>query len=510
MNLELDELNENQKKAVLTKSNKVLVMSGAGAGKTKVLTNRIAYLLSQGVNEYEIIAFTFTNKAAREMRSRLNKLLGYETKSFIGTFHSFCYMSIRELGNYLKLGFKSRPEIITEYEKGKIIKDILSSYDKDYSNIPFVAAMSKIKNGIEVKDFTSDEQFLVNAVYKEYQDRLKESSMIDFDDMIPLFLELCDIDKEYYENFCQYKYVLVDECQDTNSVQYELINKVAGENKNIFMVGDEDQLIYSFRSSDIAILKDFELHANEIIILNENYRCNKEIIKAANKLISYNQNRLDKDLVSNIEANKKIIYNDFENQIEEAKYVSNKIKQFQLLGEDLSSIAVLYRNNNQAYAIEKALTEEHIPYQIFGGMAFFEYIEIRTIIYVYRLLFNPRNLIAFEAVYNKPINQFEWFEIKKVIENYHKQSDDIITFISKSSNPKLKDLGERYLKLKELMNKFEPIDFFMQVLKHLNYSKYLNESHKQKPEYSRIMMLRDMLEGLSKDEVYDFFNNLML
>lgn len=276
------------------------------------------------------------------------------------------------------------------------------------------------------------------------------------------------------------------------------------------MVGDEDQLIYSFRSSDIAILKDFESTANEIIILNENYRCNKEIIKAANKLISYNQNRLDKNLISNIEATKKVIYNDFEDQIEEAKYVSRKIKQFQLLGEDLSSIAVLYRNNNQSYAIEKALTEDKIPYQIFGGMAFFEYKDIRTIIYVYRLLFNPRNMIAFEEIYNKLINQFEWYEMKKVIDDYHKQSDDIITYLSKQTDPRLKDLGDRYLKLKELMNVFEPVDFFMQVLKHLNYSKYLKESNAQKPEYKRLMMLRDMLTGLSKNEVEDFFNNLML
>ena len=182
-------------------------MSGAGAGKTKVLTNRIAYLLSQGVSENEIVAFTFTNKAAREMRTRLNKILGYETAAFIGTFHSFCYNSIRQPENYYKLGFNSTPEIITDYEKSKIIKDILLNYNKDYSNIPFVSAISKIKNGVKNNDINGEDLLILNAVFKEYQMKLKESSLIDFDDMVPLYLELLNKDNDYSYYCSQYKYV---------------------------------------------------------------------------------------------------------------------------------------------------------------------------------------------------------------------------------------------------------------------------------------------------------------
>ena len=510
MNLELEQLNDNQRKAVFTNKQKVLVMSGAGAGKTKVLTNRIAYLLSKGVEEHDIVAFTFTNKAAREMRMRLNKILGREPDSFIGTFHSFCYSAIRELGNYIKLGFQYAPEIITDYEKGKIIKDILSKYNKDYSNIPFVSAISKIKNGVDISDIVGEDLLILNAVYKEYQNKLKESSMIDFDDMVPLFLKLIELDKDYFEYCCQYKYVLVDECQDTNQIQYELINKVSEIHKNVFMVGDEDQLIYSFRSSDIEILKDFETRANEIIILNENYRCNKEILGAANKLIAFNQDRLEKDLVSHIDANMKVIYKDFINQTDEAFEVSTRIKQLNLKGESFDSMAVLYRNNNQMYAIEKVLAKEKIPYTVYGGMAFFEYADIRSIINIYRLLYNPRNEIAFEAIYNKPQNHIEWYEIKEVMNDYHKQSDDIITFLIKSSDPRLKDLGLRYQKLKELINELNPPDFLMEVLNHLKFNKYLKETKNQKPEYLRLMALKDMIQDLTQDEVKDLFNNLML
>ena len=508
--MEFQELNPNQKKAVFTNSKKVLVMSGAGAGKTKVLTNRIAYLLSQGVPEYEIVAFTFTNKAAREMRTRLNKLLGRETNAFIGTFHSFAYRSIRELGNYMKLGYRYEPEIITDYEKGKLIKDILSNYNKDYSNIPFVSSISKIKNGVKITDIIGEDLLILNAVYKEYQQRLINSSMMDFDDMVPMFLKLCDIDQDYYDNCCQFKYVLVDECQDTNQIQYELIKKVSDYHQNIFMVGDEDQLIYSFRSSDIAILKDFEMRSDEIIILNENYRCNKEILGLANKIISYNQDRLEKDLVSNIDANRKVIYKEFINQTDEAIEVSTRIKELNLKGEPFDSMAVLYRNNIQMYAIEKVLAKEKIPYTVYGGMAFFEYADIRAIIYIYRLLYNPRNEIAFEAVYNKPQNHIEWYEIKEVMDNYHKQKDDILTYLSKSSDPRLKDLGLRYLELQKLMKELKPADFFKQVLSQLKYNKYLKESNNQKPEYQRLMTLKDMLADLEIDEVKEFFNNLIL
>lgn len=507
--IELNKLNPMQQKAVFTNKNKVLVMSGAGAGKTRVLTNRIAYLISQGVSESEIVAFTFTNKAAREMKARLNLLLGKETSAFIGTFHSFCYQSIKELGNYTKLGFKKSPEIISEYDKGKLIKELLSKYNKDYSNQEFVSSISKIKNGVKPNLSTND-QYILNAVYQEYQARLKESSMMDFDDMVPLFLKLMDIDKEYFINVCSFKYVLVDECQDTNKIQYDLIQKVSELYHNIFMVGDEDQLIYSFRSSDIEILKDFETKADEIIILNENYRCNKEIIKLANKLISNNKTRLNKELVSNIEPKRKVVFKEFDSAYLEAVDVVNKIKMLHLDKEEYKDMAILYRNNVQMYTLEKVLTKEKIPYTVYGGKPFFEYADIRIIINMYRFIYNPYNLIAFEDVYNKPTPIIEWYQMKPVLEEYRKQKEDIPTFLIKQDNVVLKKLGEKYLKLIEAINTLEPERFFMLLLDTLHYSKYLKDSKTQKPECLRLMQLKDMITDLSKEEVKEFFNSLMI
>lgn len=511
MTNEFDTLNPNQRQAVFTKNKKVLVMSGAGAGKTKVLTNRICYLLEQGYSENDIVAFTFTNKAAREMKWRLEKMLGRETTAFIGTFHSFCYNSISIPENFYQLGFDRRPEIISDYDKCKMIKDILEKYNGMYSNIPFVQAISKIKNGVEIDDITESDRLILNAVYHEYQETLLRSSMIDFDDMIPLFIKLIEIDSTY-KQICQYKHVLVDECQDTNGIQYELIKKVSQDYQNIFMVGDEDQLIYSFRSSDIAILKDFELHANEIIILNENYRCNKKILGLANNLISYNPGRLEKNLISNIEPVMDVRYKEFISQTDEAEAVAKDILRLHNHEESYEDIAILYRNNSQMFAVEKALAKEKIPYTIYGGKPFFEYADIRAIIYTYRLLYNPKNEIAFEAIYNRPNNHIEVYELHEFMKDYRNQkSQDIITFASGYGiNPKFQKLGFNLLKLKDLLKHLTTEDFFMELLNHLKYNKYLADSQNQKPEYQRLMTLKDMISDLKPEEVEEFFNSLML
>ena len=301
----LKELNENQLKAVLTNEKKVLVMAGAGSGKTKVLTTRINYLIDEDVDERDICAFTFTNKAAKEMKWRLNAMLKRETAAIISTFHSFCYSFLMEGMFYTKLGFSNKPSIIFDDDKSKIIKEIVSKFNKDYSNIPFVSAISKIKNRAKVTGLDREDMFILNAVYYEYQEHLRNSNSIDFDDMIPLVIELARNDEEF-RSIIQCRYLLIDECQDTNQVQYELIKLLSEEFGNVFMVGDEDQLIYTFRNSDIAIIKDFERIADEVIILNQNYRCSKSILELANSLIKYNPNRISKTLISDIEPMVKV------------------------------------------------------------------------------------------------------------------------------------------------------------------------------------------------------------
>ena len=509
----LDELNDNQFLAVTAEENKILVMAGAGSGKTRVLTTRIKYLLDSGVQPSDIVAFTFTNKAANEMLWRLNSMLkdnGSDSQTpIISTFHSFCYSYLVISDCYTRLGFTAKPSLITDTDKGKLIKEILNSYEDSYSNIPFVRAISQMKNKARITGIDSEDKLILNSVYYEYQEKLKQSNMIDFDDMIPLFLELCR--DESFLDFIQVKYVLVDECQDTNQIQYDLIRAIGSKYNNIFMVGDEDQLIYSFRNSDISILKDFQNTCDKVIILNQNYRCNKDILGYANSLIGFNSNRLDKILFSNIEALNKVKYQEFDSQAEEANAVSRNIKRLLEKGIKPSNIAVLFRNNNQSYPIEKELNAMKLPYTLYGGKPFFDYKEIRSIIYTYRLLFNPRNEIAFESMYNQ-VETFEVTDYKRFIDDYHMQNKlDIITFASGYGEiPKFQKLGFTLLMLKDEILNMDVLEFYMLMLEKLHYIRFLKESNMQKPQYHRLMILRDMIRDLNPNQLEESFNQMIL
>lgn len=508
----LDELNDNQFIAVTSNEKKILVMAGAGSGKTKVLTTRIKYLLDMNVSPGEIAAFTFTNKVAREMQHRLESMLKKDNLNVmiptISTFHSFCYSYLRDPYFYQELGFIKPPQVITDTDKSNLIKEILSNYQSDYSNIPFVKAISQIKNKTKVTDVLEKDLPILNAIYHEYQKRLLISNSIDFDDMIPLFIKLCN-NKEIRETV-QIKYVLVDECQDTNQIQYDLVNILSEKYQNVFFVGDEDQLIYSFRSSDISILKDFQTKANQVVILNQNYRCNQDILSHANKLIEYNPDRLKKSLFSSIKPLKKVEFREFSSSTDEASEVAKKIKDFINEGINPKDIAILYRNNNQAFGIEKELNALKIPYTLYGGKPFFEYKEIKSIIYTYRLLFNPRNEIAFYNMYMQN-TRIEAYEYKAFIDDYHNQNEDILTFASSYAlDSKIQNLGYNLLILKDLMFKIESNSFFMELLKYMGYNKFIKESNKQKPQYERIMALKEMISNLKFNELEDSFNQMIL
>ena len=508
----LKELNENQLKAVLTNEKKVLVMAGAGSGKTKVLTTRINYLIDEDVDEREICAFTFTNKAAKEMKWRLNAMLKRETGVIISTFHSFCYSFLMEGMFYTKLGFSNKPSIIFDDDKSKIIKEIVSKYNKDYSNIPFVSAISKIKNRAKVTGLDREDMFILNAVYYEYQERLRNSNSIDFDDMIPLVIELARNDEEF-RSIIQCRYLLIDECQDTNQVQYELIKLLSEEFGNVFMVGDEDQLIYTFRNSDIAIIKDFERIADEVIILNQNYRCSKSILELANSLIKYNPNRISKTLISDIEPMVKVEFREWASQMDEAEGVADKIKELvKKHGISYKDIAILYRNNNQSYVIEKELNKRKIPYEMYGGKPFFDYKDIKTIIHTYRLIMDPYNEIALSNIYNQPVPMIEAVEYGTFIEHYHTNKRmNLIEFACHYGlNPKIQELGMKLMKLRDLFKVLSNEDFYMELLSVLKYNKYLKESNHQKKEYARLMAFKEMLRDVSKDDFQDSFNAMLL
>lgn len=507
------DLNQNQLRAVTSNNKKILVMAGAGSGKTKVLTTRIMHQLKQGASTFDICAFTFTNKAASEMKWRLEAMIkkeGLEIEPpIISTFHSYCYSFISYQDFYFDLGFTKRPEVIMDSDKEKIIQNILSQYEEDYSDIPFVKNISRVKNGAKLEGIKEKDILMFNTVYHEYQEALLASNSLDFDDMIPMFIKLCKTNK-MFKDLVQTKYLLIDECQDTNQIQYELINILSERYGNVFMVGDEDQLIYSFRSSDVAILKDFQLFADEVIILNQNYRCNQDILNHANKLIEYNPNRLKKELFSEIKTIKNVEYKEFTSTNDEAITVAYRIKELVDSGFKYSDIAILYRNNNQSYTIEKELNGLDIPYQLFGGKPFFEYKDVKSIIYTYRLLFNPKNEIAFMNIYNFNY-KIEVYEYQIFMNDYKLQSLDLITYAANYKyNPKFQKLGLDLMQLKKDLEHLSNYDFFLKLLEVLHYNKYLKESNKQKPQYSRIMALKDMIQNLERNDLEDSFNQMIL
>ena len=506
----LNTLNDNQFQAVITNKKKVLVMAGAGSGKTRVLTTRIRYLLDNGIDPAEICAFTFTNKAAKEMQSRIRSQLGDDVKCHIQTFHSFCWSYIRLDEFYPLLGFSKRPMIMFEDQKEETINHILKKYAEDYSDIPFIKAISKIKNQSKIDDISEKDLLIVNAVYQEYQQKLIESNMVDFDDMIIHFIELCKISPEFKE-LIQAKHLLVDEFQDTNQTQSDLIKMISEEHGNVFVVGDEQQLIYTFRNSSIEIIRNFRDNADAIYILNQNYRCNQDILKLANNLIEYNTNQLRLELFSDIETKYPVKFNQYGTQNDEAFEVVSKIKY--LIDNKLTKpidIAVLYRHNNQAYAIEQELNKQQIPYIKSGGKQLFSYREIQAIINTYRVLFNPYNIIAFENMFNYP-KGCEYLYYRQFIDEYHKQSKDLITFAScYAVNKHFQDLGFNMLMLQDEMKHLSNEEFYLRLLEVLGYSKFLKESNKQKPQYNRIMALLDMIRDLSKEDLEESFNQMIL
>lgn len=494
-------LNENQKHAITSTKQKILVMAGAGSGKTTVLTMRIKHLITQGISPSEICAFTFTNKAARQMEFKLTDLTQLPT---ISTFHSFCYNWIVNPEFYSLLHFTKPPTLISDADKSISISKILNELNPTVSPTPFVQAISKLKNKGIVEGMKEEDHLLLNQVYQQYQRLLRKSNAIDFDDMIPLFISLFHQSKLVQE-LSSVKYLLIDECQDINPIQYELIQLLSKKYQHVFMVGDEDQLIYSFRNSTLSLLKDFQATCDEVIILNQNYRCNQEILKKANQLIAYNTNRLPKNLISTIPPLDKIHYQNFDTTKEEAAFIATTIQSFLSNGTLAKDIAVLYRNNAQTYVLEKELQALHIPYQLYGGKPFFEYKEIRSILNTYRLLWNPRNEIAFGSIYN--VNQrIEYYQYKEFMRDYYNQTKNLIEFAS--NYPRFEQLGEALLTLQTRLIQKE--DIFQSLLDLLNYTKYLKQSPQQSLEFQRLIALKEMIEHLDNSNLEDSFNQMLL
>lgn len=406
----LDNLNKQQIEAVKHIHGPCLVMAGAGSGKTKVLTTRIAYLIENGVRDYNILAITFTNKAAKEMRERVNNIVG-EINSFIGTFHSFGLRIIRE--NYMYLGLDKNFTIIDSDDVLSIIKKILKDKNLDpkhYSpyyirnKISFIK--SQMLSNIEIeKYFNTDIDLVVKDVYYLYQDKMIKNNSIDFDDLISKPVELFMGHKEILEHYQEkFKYILIDEYQDTNLVQYKLSTLLARGHKNIFVVGDMNQSIYAFRQADYRNILNFERDYEDckVIKLEENYRSTNNILNAANSVIKNNKERKDLNLWSEKGDGLKIKYMRAYDEKHEITLVIEEINKLLNEGYKRSEIGILYRTNAQSRVIEEGFLNKGIPYKVVGSYYFYNRKEIKDLISYLRLIYNNNDEVSLRRIINVP------------------------------------------------------------------------------------------------------------
>lgn len=433
-----DKLNEQQKEGVFTTEGAVLILAGAGSGKTGVLTHRIAHLIDDlGVNSYNILAITFTNKAAKEMKERVDRLVGMGADSaWIMTFHAAC---VRILRRYIcRIGYDNNFTIYDTDDQKSVIKDILKRKNldpKQYKDRTILSVISNAKdNLISPDDMYQSSGGNYNTmktaeIYREYQEQLKKNNAVDFDDIIGLTVKLFNEDKEvlrYYQE--RFRYIMVDEYQDTNRAQFNLIRLLAGGYGNLCVVGDDDQSIYKFRGADINNILDFEKYFNDakIIKLEQNYRSTQKILDVANEVIKNNTGRKDKRLWTSVKDGTKVIFNVYENGYEEARGIAEDIAHRHLHDrKDYSDFAILYRTNAQSRSLEEKLIEKNIPYRIYGGINFYARREIKDILAYLKTIDNARDDLAVKRILNVPKRGIGAASVAKV-DDYAYEND--ITF----------------------------------------------------------------------------------
>ncbi|MBM7636498.1 DNA helicase PcrA [Streptococcus saliviloxodontae] len=413
MNPLLNGMNDRQAEAVQTTEGPLLIMAGAGSGKTRVLTHRIAYLIDEKmVNPWNILAITFTNKAAREMRERAMALNPATEDTLIATFHSMCVRILRREADHI--GYNRNFTIVDPGEQRTLMKRILKAMNLDpkkWNERSILGTISNAKNDLldevgyenQAGDMYTQ---IVAKCYKAYQEELRRSEAMDFDDLIMMTLRLFDQHPDvlaYYQQ--RYQYIHVDEYQDTNHAQYQLVKLLASRFKNICVVGDADQSIYGWRGADMQNILDFEKDYPEakVVLLEENYRSTKKILQAANDVINNNRNRRPKKLWTQNDDGEQLVYYRANDERDEAVFVASTITNIvREMGKNFKDFAVLYRTNAQSRTIEEALLKSNIPYTMVGGTKFYSRKEIRDVISYLNIIANPADNISFERIINEP------------------------------------------------------------------------------------------------------------
>lgn len=508
----IDDLNEEQKKPVQDTEGALLVTAGAGSGKTRLLTYRIAYLVQEKqVSPHNILAITFTNKAANEMKERVEKMLGDSDYMWISTFHSLCVKILRR--DIDKLGYTKSFSIYADEEKNKILKDIFKELDVDEEvdkkKIKSHIARAK-NNNLSPEEYESEVlgdllEDKINLAYEMYEEKLKKSNALDFDDLlIKAFLLLKSYPEvlEYYQNI--FKYIHIDEFQDTNKVQYEIVKMLAGKYKNILVVGDEDQCIYGWRGANIDNIRDFQQDFKPVKIykLEQNYRSTKNIINTANNVIKNNLSRIDKKLWTQNETGEEISYQSFGTDKEEANFVVKTISK--LIREDGYSkgdIAILMRLNALSRDFEDGLTNAGISYKVLGGFKFYERSEIKNIVAYLRIIMNPYDEESLLRIINFPKRNIGDMAIKKLRE-VAPNSNLLDVILNITDYPLTAGTINKFLPFKALYERLKEksdmkvFDFVKYLIEETNIKSAYNQFDEQ--DYDKLLNIDQFVDAVKE------------
>lgn len=512
-----DSLNEEQKKGVFTTEGPVLLLAGAGSGKTRVLTHRIAYLIDElGVNSYQIMAITFTNKAAGEMKERVERLVGMGAESiWVTTFHSTCVRILRRFAD--RLGYDNNFTIYDTDDQKSVMKDVCKHLQIDTKQMKermILSAISSAKNelvGVQEYETQAMGDFRkqkVAAAYREYQNILKKNNAMDFDDLIMNAVELfkaCPDVLEYYQK--RFRYIMVDEYQDTNTAQFQLIRLLAEGSRNICVVGDDDQSIYKFRGANIRNILDFEKYYPEAVVirLEQNYRSTQNVLDAANAVIRNNVGRKSKTLWTDKGAGNRIHYRQFDNAYEEAEFIADDISRKIKDGiVEAGECAVLFRTNAQARLLEERFVVEGIPYDVVGGTNFYARREIKDLLSYLKTVDNARDDLAVKRIINVPKRGIGAATIAKVDD--YAQMHEISFYEALCHADEIQGLGKAEAKIRPFVNM---IQVFRSRLSYYNLKELMHDIL-DTTNYINEMDVDDEIEAQSRiDNIDELINKIV-
>ncbi len=518
-----DTLNTEQKEAVLHTEGPLLLLAGAGSGKTRVLTHRIAYLIDEmGVNPWNILAITFTNKAAGEMRERVDRIAGFGADQvWVATFHATCMRILRR--HIDRLGYDNNFTIYDTDDQKTVMKGVckrLNIDTKTHKERSLLSAISSAKDELisvqeyELRAMGDYNKTIIGRAYREYQETLRKSNALDFDDIITKTVELfktCpDVLNNYQERF---RYIMVDEYQDTNTAQFELIRLLADKYRNLCVVGDDDQSIYKFRGANIRNILDYEMRYPDarVIKLEQNYRSTQSILDAANAVIQNNVGRKDKALWTDKGAGGRIHFRQFDNAYEEAEYIADDIRRKVREGADYGDCAVLYRTNAQARLLEERMVVDGIPYNVVGGTNFYSRLEIKDILAYLKTIDNGKDEVAVRRIVNVPKRSIGATTVEKIAD--YAQMRDITLYDAMCMADEIMSLGKAASKVNGFVNMIQVFrsgldsytipDLIRAILDRTDYAEYLRDQDEESAE-DRLANIDELItKAVNYEETHD-------